>query len=231
MVARNAQISVRCLVFMAWLTNEDSSFLFTLSKFTPALFQCFCPVLVVNLCFDSSFCLTLKSAPFFLSPSQCPTFQSLTSKNCQILPCHSLPIPSSTQRWSLICMCAGVCVCVSVVLVFAGGPSNPGSPPTRPSVYPAAHSLPNTAAALPLNQQVMRWKVASTLSLSLSFSLLQFICVQPLCWLIAYCFCWQLRLVPEQPNKSVIHRRAVCTTATAKQSTALGFMAGLSTLE
>lgn len=65
--------------------------------------------------------------------------------------------------------------------------------------------------------------------------LLQFICIQPLwllqfsasCWLIA--FVGIQRLVPEQPNKSVIDFRAVCSAAEAKQSTALCFMA--STLE
>ncbi len=138
--------------------------------------------------------------------------------------CLSPSFPSGIAFHLCVCWC----VCVTR-WSLPGGPSNPSSPPTWLSVYPAAHSLPNTAAALPLNQQVMRWELAFTLSVS--FSLWQFICLQPLCWLIAYCFCWQLRLVPEQPNKSVIHRRAVCAAAAAKQSTALGFMAGVSTLE
>lgn len=59
-----------------------------------SLQQCFS---AWNLCF----------APFFL----CPTFQSLTSKNCLVLPCHSLPAPSSTQRWSFICVCVCWHVC------------------------------------------------------------------------------------------------------------------------
>lgn len=80
---------------------------------------------------------------------------------CFITP---LPVPSSPLapvflQFVLLC----------VVSAFAGGRlnSNPGGQLTWVFVYSVAHSLPNTAAGLPLNQQVMRWKEASTLSLSL----------------------------------------------------------------
>lgn len=122
-----------------------------------------------------------------------------------------------------------MCWCVCVML--AGGPTDPGSPPRLPdgpTVYPAAHSLPG--AALKPTGDAMRGGVPS-ISLCFPSSLLQFICLRPLRRLIAYCFCWHLRPAPEQPNKSVIHRRAACAAAAAKQSTGRGFMAGFSTLE
>lgn len=106
-------------------------------------------------------CLILNSAPylkFYLLPT---AFEPLSGLALSFF--TPLPLPLSA---GLSSVCVLVCV-----LVFAGGPSDPGNPPTWPSVYPAAHSLslslPNTAAAPPLHQQVMRWKVASTLSLCL----------------------------------------------------------------
>lgn len=159
--------------------------------------------------------------PLSFSPSLCPTLSLSHLRKLSGLALSLLTLFLSVLGLSSVC----VLVCLCVVLVFAGGLSNPGSPPTWPFVYPAAHSLLGTAFKSTGNAM----KGLRPLFRSVSFSL--FICIQPLCWLTAYCFCWPLRLVPEEPNKSVIYRRAVCAPVGAKQSTALDFMAGLSTLE
>lgn len=69
---------------------------------------------MVNLCFDSSFffvlifyvSLILNSAPFFLSPSPCPTFQSLTSNILSDLALSFLPLSAGLSS-----VCVLVCVC------------------------------------------------------------------------------------------------------------------------
>lgn len=127
---------------------------------------------MVNLCFDSSFntvlyiCPILHSAPFFLTV----TVFNVSLSHLRKLSDLALSFLTLSLLRSALGFHVSVCVCVCVMLVFAGGPANPGSPPKWPSVYPAAHSLPNTAA-FKSTGNAMKGRVHSSLCLSHCYSL------------------------------------------------------------
>lgn len=138
----------------------------------------------------------------------------------QIFLCHFNP---SFQHWSFNC----VHLCVFCVLCWWS---------LRPwrvhSVYPAPCCLSNTLLlGFFLSEQVIKSKVSLTLFFFSSFShcynwfAFSLSHCNTLLLTLADCFGWTLGLVAEQPNKSVIHFRAVSSVAAAKQSTALAFMA------
>lgn len=108
---------------------------------------------------------------------------------------------------------------------FPGGPSKSDSalpPPSWPPVYPAAHPLPNSAAALPLGQQVKWWKPASSRSLGVFLAATAYLRSASV---LAYCLLLLLEpwLLPEQPNKPVIRRRAVCKRSCGQPKHGPGF--------
>lgn len=112
-------------------------------------------------------------------------------------------------------------LCFCAMFLFAGGPSKSGSAPPPP-VYPAAHPLPNSAAALPLSQQVMWWKPAFSLSLRVFLTATAYLRSASV---LAYCLLLllELWLLPEQPNKPVIRRRAVCKCSCSQPKHCPGF--------
>lgn len=184
---------------------------------------------MVNLCFDSSFffvlifyvSLILNSAPFFLSPSPCPTFQSLTSNILSDLALSFLPLSAGLSS-----VCVLVCVCCVGLCWWS---LKPWESTHMAVCLPSSPLSPKHCcrAAFKSTGNTMKGRVHS-FSLSLTVT----VCLHSASVsAFAFCFCWQLRLVLEQPNKSVIHCRAVCAAAAAKQSTAPGFMEGISTLE
>lgn len=106
-------------------------------------------------------------------------------------------------------------------------------PPTRLPVYPPSPPCPkhcrpclfkstgNATKACVHSFSLSHSHRCHSFSFSPSLPVTVFSNVNSWCW--ACCFCWQPRLVPEQPNKSVIQCGAACGAAAAKQSTAPAF--------